>query len=54
MYEVKRKIILTKDYFDPEEKSIFSYNGGNYCRVIIWDYRFWWVAYYLANKLCHK
>lgn len=32
MYGVKRKIILTKDYFDPEEKSIFSYNGANYCR----------------------
>ena len=36
MYGVKRKIILTKDYFDPEEKSIFSYNGlAKYCRVII-------------------
>ena len=31
----KKKIILTKDYFDPEEKNIFSYNGAIYCRVII-------------------
>ena len=35
MYGEKRKIILTKDYFDPEEKNIFSYNGAKCCRVIV-------------------